>query len=79
MYVYLYSLHVSCNYVPIIRRINCISATPGICHSVWMTVSYVGWNSNLHTRQYLTTNYAENFCACWELNPGCLAHRQPLY
>ena len=33
MYVYFYSLHVLGNYVPIIRRINCINVTPGICHS----------------------------------------------
>jgi hypothetical protein len=30
--------------VPIIRRNNCIYATLGICHSVWMTVWYAGWN-----------------------------------
>jgi len=34
MYVYFYSLHVSGSHVPIIRRINCISTTSGICHSV---------------------------------------------
>ena len=34
LYVYFYSLHVSGSHVPIIRIINCISATPGICHSV---------------------------------------------
>jgi len=33
MFVYFYSLHVSGNHVPIIRRINCINAIPGICHS----------------------------------------------
>jgi len=38
MYVYFYSLHVSCSHVPIIRRINCINMTSGICHSVYMTV-----------------------------------------
>jgi hypothetical protein len=27
MYVYFYSLHVSGNHVPIIRRINCINTT----------------------------------------------------
>jgi hypothetical protein len=30
--------------VPIIRRNNCIYATLGTCHSVWMTVWYAGWN-----------------------------------
>jgi hypothetical protein len=43
-YVYFYSLHVSGNHVPIIRRINCINKTPGICHSVWMTVWPAGWD-----------------------------------
>jgi len=33
MYVYFYSLHVSHSYVSIIRRINCINTTSGICHS----------------------------------------------
>ena len=34
MYVYFYSLHVSDSHVPIIRRINCINTTSGICHCV---------------------------------------------
>jgi hypothetical protein len=34
MYIYFYSLHVSDSYVSIIRRINCINTTSGICHSV---------------------------------------------
>ena len=46
MYVYSYFLHVSDSYVPIIRRINCINTTSGICHSVSMTFWYAG----LHTR-----------------------------
>jgi hypothetical protein len=36
-YIYFFSLHVSGNYVRIIRRNNCIYATHDICHSVWMT------------------------------------------
>jgi hypothetical protein len=36
-YVYFFSLHVSGDCVPIIRRNDCIYATLGICHSVWMT------------------------------------------
>jgi hypothetical protein len=43
-YVYFLSLQVSGDYVPIIRRNDCIYATLGICHSVWMTVCYAGWN-----------------------------------
>jgi hypothetical protein len=34
MHAYCYSLHVSDSHVPIIRRINCINTTSGICHSV---------------------------------------------
>jgi len=34
MYVYFYSLHVSGSHVPIIRIINCINTTSGICHCV---------------------------------------------
>jgi len=34
MYVYLHSLHVSGSHVPIVRRINSINTTSGICHSV---------------------------------------------
>ena len=41
MYVYFYSLHVSGYNVPIIRRINCINAIPGIGHCVWTTVQKV--------------------------------------
>ena len=36
-YVYFFSLHVSGNYVPIIRRNNSIYMTHGTCYSVWMT------------------------------------------
>jgi len=54
-YDYLFSLYVSGDYVPIIMRNNCIYATLGICHSVWMTVRYAGWNySTLHTIQSST-------------------------
>jgi hypothetical protein len=34
LYVYFYSLRVSGSHVPIIRRMNCINTTSGICHSV---------------------------------------------
>jgi hypothetical protein len=33
-YVYFYSLQVLGSHVPIIRKINCINTTSGICHSV---------------------------------------------
>jgi hypothetical protein len=34
MYVYFCCLRVSGSHVPIIRRVNCINTTSGICHSV---------------------------------------------
>jgi len=34
VYVYFCCLHVWGSHVPIIRRINCINTTSGICHSV---------------------------------------------
>jgi hypothetical protein len=40
--IYFSSLHVSSNPVLIIRRINCINTTSGICHSVSVTVSCAG-------------------------------------
>jgi len=47
LYVYFFSLHVSGDYVPIIRRNNCICATLDTCHSVWMTayqtVNHTEW------------------------------------
>jgi len=58
LYVYFYSLHVSGNYVPIIRRNYCISATPGICHSVRVTVWYAGWDKKINSvyRAYFTAD-----------------------
>jgi hypothetical protein len=56
MYVYFYSLNVSGSHVPIIRRINCIIMTSGICHSVQMTVWCAGFactqNCHLYTVTY---------------------------
>ena len=40
---YFFSLRVSGDYVPIIRRNNCVYATLGTSYSVWMTVWYAGW------------------------------------
>jgi hypothetical protein len=42
MFIYFDSLHVSSNTVLIIRRVNCINTTSGICHSVSVTVRYAG-------------------------------------
>jgi len=49
VHVYFYSVHVSGSRVPIIRRINCINTTSGICHSVsskptHQTVVYTEWH-----------------------------------
>jgi len=47
-YVYFFSLHVSGDCVSIIRRNNCIYATPGTCHYMWMTVWYAPCISDSH-------------------------------
>jgi len=55
-YVYFFSLHVLGYYVPIIRRNNCTYATLGICHSVWMTVWFAGWNeTSFHPANHSST------------------------
>jgi len=42
--VYIYISISTCfgEYVPIIRRNDCVYATLGTCHSVWLTVWYAG-------------------------------------
>ena len=52
-YVYFFSLHVSDDYVPIIRRNNCIYATLGICHCVddW----YAGCIPDSHPQRVTNT------------------------
>jgi hypothetical protein len=47
-YVYFFSLHVLSDYVPVIRRNNCISVTLDTCYSVWMAVWYAGWIPDSH-------------------------------
>jgi len=42
LHIYFNSLHVSSSPMLIIRRINCINITSGICHSVSVTVSCSG-------------------------------------
>jgi len=51
-----FPLHISGNYVSIIRRNNCIYVTVGVCRSVWMTVCYDPMTDpwTLHTRQSST-------------------------
>ena len=46
------TLHVSDDYVPIIRRNNCIYGTLGICNSMWMNVWYAGRNNPAYQRDH---------------------------
>jgi len=58
VYVYFYSLHVSGSHVPIIRRINCINTTYGICHCIDdRLVCRFGWVSSKPAHQMVI--YAE--------------------
>ena len=41
-YIYCFSLHVSGNYVPIIRRKYRTYATPGICHFIYRVTQKTG-------------------------------------
>jgi len=54
-YVYFFSLHVSGDYVPVIRRYNCIYPTLGICHSEWMTVWFAGCKPDSHPHRVTNT------------------------
>ena len=54
-YIY-HSLHVSVDHVTIIRRNNCVFATLCICYSVWLAVSYAGWNEFHPTYQNTQNN-----------------------
>ena len=56
MYVNFYSLHVSGSHMPIISRINCISTTSGICHSVQMTVWCAGLDETAVSSKTCTPN-----------------------
>ena len=53
--IYFNSLHISSNLMLIIRRINCINTTYGICQSVSVTISCAGrkgkFLSDLHVKQ----------------------------
>ena len=47
VFLYSSSLHVSSNQVLIIRRVNCINTTSGICHYLQVAVWCVGLDGNL--------------------------------
>jgi len=56
--IYFYPLHVSSNLMLIIRRINCVNTTSGVCLSVSVTGSCAGrkGTSELHTKRSPTQN-----------------------
>jgi len=54
-YVYFFSILVSGDYVPIIRRNNCIYATVGTCHSLGMIVLF--WYAAKHRIKKKQNNY----------------------
>jgi len=56
VFIYFSSLHVSSNLVLIIRRINCINTTSGICHSVSVTVSCAGRKGNFRPSHETVTD-----------------------
>jgi hypothetical protein len=68
--VYFDSLHVSSNLVLIIRRINCINATSGMCHSVSVTFSCAPTQSDIYQMLYWY-----NWFSCWWAR-GCSKHVQ---
>jgi hypothetical protein len=67
--IYFSSLHVSSNLVLIIRRINCINTTSGICHYVSVTVSCAGRKGKLSNKYYV---FWVNVCGL--TYPACNAH-----
>ena len=73
LFNYFNSLHVSSNLVLIIRRINCINTTPGICHSVSVTVSRVGRRRSPTQSDIYQMLYWYNWFSCrWAR--GCSEH-----
>jgi len=55
------SLHVSIDYVPIIRTNNCVYATLGTCYSVWITLWYV----RAYTPAYKYQESHKHSCFSW--------------
>jgi hypothetical protein len=77
--IYLNSPHVSSNLVLIIRRINCISTTSGICHSMSVQVQFGKELSDPHTKRSPTQSdiyqmlYWYNWFSWWWAR-GCSKH-----
>ena len=67
--IYFNSLHVSSNLLLIIRRINCINTTSGICHSVSVAVSCAVRKGKLSNKYYVFWAYV-----CGLMHPAHNAH-----
>jgi hypothetical protein len=69
LFYYIYQfLHVSGDYVTIIRRNNCVYATLGTCYSVSMTVWYAG-SSTQNNKYQVSHKYS---CSSWWWTHSCL-------
>jgi len=71
--MFIVCLHVSGNYVPIIMRNYRTYATPGISHSIQMTVWYAGRPSRIpdshlyiYSDKYQVSHRYDNFSWWWE-------------
>jgi hypothetical protein len=72
MYVYFYFLHVSGSHMLIIRRINCIKTTSGICHSIYMTVWFTTYTPDGHLYTVIYTRCTDTINSS---NDGHMAAR----
>jgi len=59
VYVYSNSLNVSSTHVLIVRGINCISTTSGVCHSMLVTVWYAGLDGTPSKSAFHMVTYIE--------------------
>jgi hypothetical protein len=71
--IYFNSKHVSSNPVLIIRRINCINTTSGICHSVLVTVSCASRKRSPTESDIYQILYWYNWLSWWWAL-GCSKH-----
>ena len=76
LYVYFSSVRASRSHVLIIRRVNCINTTSGMCHFLQVSVWYAGLDGSLHTRRsrvqgdIYQMSYLYNWLSWWWAN-GC--------
>jgi len=73
IFVYSNSLHVSNDQVLIIRRVNCINTTFGVCHSMQVTVWYAGAYHTVTYIEWHQMSYWYNWLSWWWA-PGCSKH-----